>query len=117
MFESGSSQRVSQALQTGAWDAAYTQLATALTYRARGLPIVIAAASSYGSAMVVARKDLASAADIKNFGIVRLQDTMHLLAIEHILPSHGINTKAVRFIQVPPPEAGIALERADIDAY
>lgn len=117
IFDSGSSQRVSQVLQTGDWDAAYTQIATALTYRARGLPIVIAAASSYGSATVVARKDLGSAKDITKFGIVRQMDTMHLLAAEHILPAHGIDPKAVRFIQVPPPEAGIALDRADIDAY
>ncbi|OYW33435.1 MAG: hypothetical protein B7Z41_05370 [Rhizobiales bacterium 12-66-7] len=117
VFDSGSSQRVSQVLQTGEWDAAYTQIATALTYRARGLPIVIAGASSYGSATVVARKDLASEKDIKNFGIVRQLDTMHLLAAEHILPSHGIDPKGVKFIQVPPPEAGIALERKDIDAY
>lgn len=117
VFDSGSSQRVTQVLQTGEWDAAYTQIATALTYRARGLPIVIAGSSSYGSATVVARKDLASAKDIRNFGIVRQLDTMHLLAAEHILPSHGIDPKGVKFIQVPPPEAGIALERKDIDAY
>lgn len=117
VFESGSSQRVTQVLQAGEWDAAYTQIATALTYRVRGLPIVIAAASSYGSATVVARKDLASPQDIKAFGIVRQLDTMHLLAAEHVLPSHGIDPKGVKFIQVPPPEAGIALERADIDAY
>ncbi len=117
VFESGSSQRVTQVLQAGEWDAAYTQIATAITYRARGLPIVIAAASSYGSATVVARKDLASANDIKKFGIVRQLDTMHLLAAEHVLPAHGIDPKGVKFIQVPPPEAGIALERADIDAY
>lgn len=117
VFESGSSLRVSQVLQTGEWDAAYTQIATALTYRARGIPLVIAAATSYGSAVVVARPDLESPKDIRRFGIVRQLDSMHLLAAEHILPAHGVDVKQVRFIQVPPPESGLALQRKDIDAY
>src|SRR5690606_11598302 len=116
-FEWGSSTRVTQVLQTNDWDAAYTQVATAITFRERGLPIVIAGATTYGSAVVVARNDLASPRDIRRFGIVKKYDTMHLLTEEQILPSHGVDPSKVEFIPVPPPESGLALQRGEIDAY
>ena len=118
-FQAGSYPRAILIVQSGRFDAGYFQVHHAIQFFDRGLPTVIAAATTYGMATVVARPGIKTAEDLrgKKYGVITKFDGMHIIFQEHILPAHGLKPTDMEPMMAPVPEAALALKRGDIAAY
>ncbi len=118
-FKFGNPPLAVQVTQTGQFEASYMHNMQVLTFNDKGVPAVVGAATSMGSAAVIASPTINSAEDLKGkkYGVITKFDGMHVLFQEHILPAHGVKPDEMIAVQVPFTEAALTLKRGDIAAY
>lgn len=115
---------VVNAVVGGSLDVGSANIGSLIVARSKGLPIKaiapagLADASSVGDTIAVRKdSDIKTGADLngKTIGIIAIK-TMQYAAVLLWIDKHGGDSKTVKFIEIPPPEMGPALESKRVDA-
>ncbi|HEV8439297.1 MAG TPA: ABC transporter substrate-binding protein [Methylomirabilota bacterium] len=115
-FIGGNYIRANNMMSTGDFDVGYNQYANAIRYFAAGIPNVIVGSSSANCAVIIAKPEVKSWADLKGkrIGMVTKFDVQWMTMTEHILPRFGLSEKDVQLALVPVPEVATAILTGDV---
>jgi ABC-type nitrate/sulfonate/bicarbonate transport system substrate-binding protein len=115
-FIGGNYIRANNMMSTGDFDVGYNQYANAIRYFQAGIPNVIVGSSSANCAVIIAKPEVKSWADLKGkrIGMVTKFDVQWMTMTDHILPRFGLSEKDVQLALVPVPEVATAILTSDV---
>jgi ABC-type nitrate/sulfonate/bicarbonate transport system substrate-binding protein len=118
-FKFGNPVISAQVISTGQFDVTYNHNLQTLQFAARGAPARITAATSAGSAFVLANEKVSDPKQLEGtrYGVITKGDGMDILYRRHILPSHNVDPSKMEAVQVPFDQAAVTLQRGDIMSY
>ena len=119
-FEGQNWLRAAQRMASGDFDAGYISFASAIRYRAAGMPVVIVGTSSANCTTLVSSPSIKSVADLKGkkIGIVAKFDVDYMVFTRMVLPRYGLSVKDVELVSSPSTDiAGAILTGSLAAAY
>ncbi|HOV85546.1 MAG TPA: ABC transporter substrate-binding protein [Syntrophobacteraceae bacterium] len=116
----GSFAEIAEAFRSGHIQAAFIIAPLAVALSSQGVPLKIVYIGNRHESTLVVRKDESAASLAEMSGktlAVPIRYSGHLLAVKRYLRHHGMDPRAVRILEIPPPDMPSALVTGDIHGY